>query len=291
MTEWIDFSVYAAMTIVYWFGSARWASALALQTVADRNEEWLTANRDRARTLLGSRWLVRSRWFLWSCYAWGTVSLAVLLAIQVGVWPQFLSTATRTSQMWAVLKDAHSTLLIVGLLCYFTVVVASARQVAKIVPLPERRQATLTPRSIKDFVPLWFRRATYVLIGVHLAGWVVVGALGVYSTPGFWVRFAGPVSFSGIFLLIAHAMVFRRSSDSVMFHDRRLGVRFAFGSLIYAQFMFALRLYGEIAGPSSDVDRTMHLALVAMLVLGMLLLAFVQRNTSRGLKPALYDPA
>jgi hypothetical protein len=291
MTEWIDFSVYAAMTIVYWFGSAGWTSTLALQMVADRNEDWLTANRERACTLLVSRWLVGSRWFRCSCYAWGTVSIAVLLAIQLGVWPQFLSTATDASQPWAVLKEAHSTLLIAGLLYYFAVVAASARQVTRIVPIPERRQATLTPRTVNDFVPRWFRTATYVLVGVHLAGWVIVGALGMYSTPGFWARFAGPVSFSGVFLLIAHAMVYRRSSDSVMFHDRRLGVRFAFGALIYAQFMFALRLYGEIAGPSPDVDRTMHLALVLMLVLGMLLLAFVQRNNPRGLKPALYDPA
>ena len=35
----------------------------------------------------------------------------------------------------------------------------------------------------------------------------------------------------------------------------------------------------------------MHLALVLMLVLGMLLLAFVQRDNPRGLKPALDDPA
>ena len=39
MTEWIDFSVYAAMTIVCSFGSASWAPTLALQMVADRNEE------------------------------------------------------------------------------------------------------------------------------------------------------------------------------------------------------------------------------------------------------------
>jgi hypothetical protein len=283
MTEWIDFSVYAAMTIVCWFGFPGWASALALQMVADRNEDWLTANRERARTLLGSRWLVGSRWFRWSCYAWGAISLAVLLAVLVNLRPQFLSMAAHTSPTWALLKEAHSTLLILGLLWYLAVVVASTRQVAKIVPLPERRQATLTPRTINDFVPRWFRTATYVLTGVHLAGWVIVGALGMYATPGFWVRLAGPVSFSGIFLLIAHAMVYRRWSDCVMLHDRRLGVRFAFGSLIYTQLMFAMRLYGEIAGPSFDLERITHLALVFMLVVGMLVLAFVQKNDPRGL--------
>ena len=292
MTEWIDFSVYAAMNAMYWFVSAGWASAWVLQMVADRNDEWLTVNQERAHILLPGRWLVGSRWFQWSCYAWGSVSLAILLAIQVDAWPpQFLSAATRASPRWEVLKEAHSTLLIIGLVCYFAVTVVSMRRVAKDVPLPERRRATLTPRTVSDFVPRWFRMVTYALIGAHLAGWVVVGTLGLYATPGFWVRFAGPVTFTGIFLLIAHAMVDRRASDALGVHDRRLGVRFAFGSLIYAQVMFAIRLYAEIVGPSFDVDRAMHLALVLMLVLGMALLAFAQRHHQRGLEHRLYDPA
>ena len=45
MTEWIDFSVYAAMIAAYWFVFAGWASPLALQMAADRNEEWMSANR------------------------------------------------------------------------------------------------------------------------------------------------------------------------------------------------------------------------------------------------------
>jgi hypothetical protein len=82
-------------------------------------------------------------------------------------------------------------------------------------------------------------------------------------------------------------MVHLRASDTLGVPDRRLGVYFVFGSLIYAQLMFALRLYGEVVGPSFDVDRALHLTLSATLVLGMLLLAFVPR----ALKPALYDPA
>lgn len=287
MTEWIDFSVYAAMTAIYWFVSAHWAAAMALQMAGDRNQDWLAANREHARTLLFSRWLVGSRWFRRSCYAWGAVSLSILLAIQIGVWRQVLSTATHAGSRWEVLKDAHSTLLIVGLLYYFAVIVVSSRRLAKDVPLPERRRATLTPRTVSGFVPRWFRMATYALIGVHLAAWVVVGTLGLYSAPDFWVRSAGPVTFTGIFLVIAHAMVHLRASDTLGVPDRRLGVYFVFGSLIYAQLMFALRLYGEVVGPSFDVDRALHLTLSATLVLGMLLLAFVPR----ALKPALYDPA
>ena len=278
MSEWVDFSIYAAMTAVFWFAFVGWSAGLALQIVADRNEEWLKANHERAVTLLRDRWLVGSSWFLWSCHAWGAFSLAVLLARQLGAWPQLWSSGTDGSQQWEVLKDTHSTLLIVGLLYYLGVVVISSRRVQKDVPLAERRQASLKPRTIDDFAPRWLSMGSYLLIAVHLTAWVVVGALGIYSTPGFWTRFAGPVAFSAIFLVIAHASVNRRISDFFGFHDRRLGVRFALGSLIYAQIMFALRLYSEVAGPSFETDRAMHLALVLTMVLAMVALALVSKN-------------
>ena len=118
------------------------------------------------------------------------------------------------------------------MLYYFAVIVVFIRRLAKDVPLPERRQATFTPRTAGDFLPRWFRMATYALIGVHLAAWVVVGTLRLYSAPDFWVRFAGPVTFTGIFLVIAHAIVHLGASDALGVPDRRLGVYFAFGSLI-----------------------------------------------------------
>ncbi len=124
---------------------------------------------------------------------------------------------------------------------------------------------------------------TYALIGVHLTAWVVVGALELYSTQGFWVRFAAPVFFSAVLLVIAHANVNRRFSDFFGFHDRRLGVRFTFMSLIYVQVMFALRLYGEMVGPSFEVARAMHLALVLLLTLTMLVLAVLWRHGPRRL--------
>jgi hypothetical protein len=291
MSEWIDFSVYAAMSAMFWFGFTGWSQWLALQMVADRNEDWLTANRDRAASLLRDRWLVGSSWFRWSCYAWGAISLAVLLARQIGAWPALLSIATDKSQPWEVLKDTHSTLLIFGLLYYLGVVVMSWRRVRKDVPLADRRHASLTPRSLDDYAPRWLSMAAYVLVGAHLTAWVVVGLVGLYSTPGFWVRFAGPVSFSTIFLVIAHANVNRRVSDFFGFHDRRLGVRFALAWLIYAQFMFALRLYGEIAGPSFEVDRAMHLALGLILIAAMLTVVILGRSGPRRLNPEIHHPA
>ena len=278
MTEWIDFSVYAVMCVAYWFVCAGWARAMALQMLADRNEDWLAANGPRAAMLLRSRWMVGSDWFRWSCYAWGTISFAVLFARQTGMWPASLSPQTAGSQQWEILKDAHATLLIIGLLYYLAIIVVSTRVMHKDVPLAERRRASLTPRTVHNYVPRWFTTGAYLLVGIHLAAWIIVGTLGLSSSPDFWIRFTAPVTFSAIVLFIAHATVNRRFSDFLGMHDRQLGIRFAFGSLIYAQFMFGLRLYGEVAGPSFELDRFMHLSLTLMLVAAMIALMIVPKR-------------
>jgi hypothetical protein len=287
MTEWIDFSLYAAMTAMYWFVSAGWASRLALQIAADRNEEWLADNQEQAAALLRGRWLMGSAWFMTSCYAWAAVSLAILLARQVGAWPDFLAMATVGNPRWEALKDVHAALLIAGLLYYFAVVLVSSRRVRMDVPVAERRQATLTPRTLNALVPRWLSTGTYALMTVHLGAWVVVGVLGLSAAPGFWMRFAAPAVFTGIFLLLAYANLDRRVSDALWVHDQRQGARFAFASLIYIQVMFALRLYGDVAEPSFDIDRVSHLVLALMLILAMVALVFASKHGSHGLKPAL----
>jgi hypothetical protein len=287
MTEWIDFALYAAMSTTYWIVSAGWARAVALQMVADRNEEWLAADGERAAALLRGRWMVGSTWFRWACYAWSAISLAVLLAWQMGIWPASPASGTFGNQRWEVLKDAHATMLIIGLLGYFAIVVVSTRLIQKDVPLAERRRASLTPRTMRDFVPRWFSIGVYVLVGAHLATWIVVALRGVSSSPDFWIRFTALVTLSAILLLVARATVDRRFSDFLGMHDRRLGMRFAFGSLIGVQFMFGLRLFGEVSAPSFEVERVTHLALSLMLMVAMLALVMTARHDTRRLKPTL----
>jgi hypothetical protein len=266
------------MNVAYWFVSANWGRAMMMQMVADRNEDWLAANRDRAATLLRGRWMVGSAWFRWACYAWGAISLAVLLAWQLGVWPAPISTRTAASPQWQALKDAHATLLITGLLCYFAIIVVSTRLIQQDVPLAVRRRASLTPRTMHDFVPYWFSLGVYVLVGIQLAAWIIVGLLGLSSSPDFWIRFTALVAFSAVVLCIAHATVDRRFSDVLGMHDRSVGIRFAFGSLIYMQFMFGLRLYGDIVGPSFEVERFTHLSLAFMLGVAMLALMILPKR-------------
>jgi hypothetical protein len=231
--------------------------------------------------------MVGSTWFRWACYAWGAISLAVLLAWQVGVWPESVSSVTARSQQWEVLKDAHATMLIIGLVGYFAIIVVSTRLMQKDVPLAERRRASLTPRTMRDFVPRWFSIGACLLVGVHLAAWLVVAILGLSSSPDFWTRFTALAVLSAVILVVAQATVDRRFSDYLGMHDRRLGIRFAFVSLICVQFMFGLRLFGEVSAPSFEVERLTHLSLSLMLVMAMLALAITARHDTRGLKPAL----
>ena len=55
--------------------------------------------------------------------------------------------------------------------------------------------------------------------------------------------------------------------------------------------MFALRLYGEIAGPSFEVDRAMHLALGLILIAAMLTVVILGRSGPRRLNPEIHHPA
>ena len=65
MTEWIDFFVYAALIVTYWFVFATWRSAVhPFDGGSNWNPDWLAVHPEFASQLTGSRW------FLWSCYVW-----------------------------------------------------------------------------------------------------------------------------------------------------------------------------------------------------------------------------
>jgi hypothetical protein len=232
-----------------------------------------------------ARQLTGSRWFLWSCYAWGALSLAVLLAFQMGLWPRALSPSAPATEKWMVLKDINSSMLIVGLVYFFGCVGVFTRRLKKDVPLAASRNATLEPRSLDDFIPRWVRVVTYTLVGVHLAAWVSVGVLGLYSAPGFWARLAAPIVFFGIFFFFARVSVARppMAMDRIFGPGYRRGeVRFGFAMAICTNAMFALQLYQEVAGTVAfEVDRALHLGLVLLIVCGILRFVMVQREMEK----------
>ena len=224
----------------------------------------------------------RSSWFLWSCRVgrFQPRRPARAPARRVAAVPASSSPAVSSGKSSRI---PIPLLLIIGLLYYLGVVVISSRRVRTDVPLAERRQASLKPRTIDDFAPRWLSMGSYLLIAVHLTAWVVVGALGLYSTPGFWTRFAGPVC-----LLRhppRHRSCERQSPDQRLLRLPRPSPGCALRAWIadLRQIMFALRLYSEVAGPSFETDRAMHLALVLLLTLTMLVLAVLWRHGPRRL--------
>jgi hypothetical protein len=79
-----------------------------LRIVAHRNPDWIGGHREIERRL------AEIRWFRLACVLWGVLSLAALIAFQLGAWPDlfaFLSNMPR----WEALRDLNSLFLMVGL--------------------------------------------------------------------------------------------------------------------------------------------------------------------------------
>ena len=107
MGDWIDVAIYVTFIVLIFVLLPRRSSQVALLMIADRNPEWFGRNRDVVARL------ERSRWFLNACYVWATVTIAVLLGVELGIIvPPFEPTAPK----WEILKDLNSTFVIVGLL-------------------------------------------------------------------------------------------------------------------------------------------------------------------------------
>jgi hypothetical protein len=284
MTEWIDVLVYTSVIVTVWVLLPVWSSRFARAVVADRNPEWLAQHPDVAATLTSSRW------FLWSCMAWGALSAAVLLSFQLGAWPQAWSVPEPDTPKWEALKDINSTLLIIGLVYLLVCCGLSLRWLYKYVPLAEHRQATLERRSIDDFVPRWLRIVTYTLVGLHAAAWLTVGVLELYSTPIFWMRLGLVIGISAIFFLMSRLGVRRRPNAMDRIFGpayRRIEVRYGF-LMQLVPLAGIVRLYEEVtATVAVDVNRALHLAVALTVVLWFVRFALLSESaTGPGGSPA-----
>ncbi len=143
MSTWIDFFVYAALTMVFWGCIPAW-SRFTIPVVADRNPDWLLSHPEVERRFAANRW------FRNSCRVWTALSLVALLAVQAGAWSPALFAGEPT---WEALKDLNSALFITGVLAVAGCFLWFERWLRATVPLATRRQATLARRSVDDYVP------------------------------------------------------------------------------------------------------------------------------------------
>ena len=263
MPEWVDLAVYTTLIVKVWAWVPSWSSRLTIPLIADRNPGWLADHPESEGRL------VATRWFRWSCLMWGSVSLLTLSAFQFDVWPEQLA-FLRTSPKWEALKDLNATLLIAGLMCVTACAVGFFRWLDTNVPRSSRRQATLEPRSVRDYVPQALQYAVYAVIVLHLAAWAVVGVTGRYATAAFWGGMAFQWVISGLFLLLVLAAVRRRPGtiDRVLGPGyRRTEVRAAFAGQLLPLPNGIARLYEQVVStPPDNLDRFMHLGLVLLVV-------------------------
>ena len=131
--------------------------------------------------------------------------------------------------------STNNTLLSVGLLGYLGGAAIFMRWLRRAVPPSERRQATLQPRFIDDYVPRWFRRLVHVAVVAHLATWLIVGATDRLRNsafrPDFWPAFAGILVMTILLFVLCRASVMRRPTvmdKSSGFDYRRAEIRVAF---------------------------------------------------------------
>jgi hypothetical protein len=265
MSEWIDFAVYVTLIMLVFVFLPRHGRQFTVPMIADRNPEWLASHRDVVARL------ERSRWFLHACYVWAAGSIAVLLGVTLDL---FASPFGAVAPKWEVLKDLNSTFLIVGFLGWGACSLLWFRWLGTHVPLAETRRATLKPRVASDYLARSQRIAVEALTVLHLAAWLVVGALGLAGGAKFWWSFALIVGMTVLFALIAHLVPRRRPGyvDHV-FGDayRQVEVRAAYFMRLWPLAAGAIGMTELITGV--DLARVGQLLIVSFVcVLGLMLL-------------------
>lgn len=179
MSEWIDFLVYATQAVLLCIAVPRWFVRFTRPALMDRNPEWVAANPAAVARLENGGWWMKS------IQAWGVISVVALLVHRL----YFHSS-------WEVLMTTDNFLVIVGVLILSYGLLTGYRWIKRIVPLAECRQATLTPRSINDFVPRWFQILVWALTVSSILARPVLEAY----FPGHLKHVWGP---SGVLLFIS----------------------------------------------------------------------------------------
>jgi hypothetical protein len=151
MSVWVDFIVYAALIVAIWGWLPAWSAHFTIPMLADRNPDWVATHPDAVKKL------VEGRWFRWSCWLWGLLSLVGLLVFQLDLWPRSVPPPVTTPK-WETLKDINS------------------------------------------------------LLSIHVAAWLIVGALHLYSTSKFWGRLIVALVLPALLFVMNKVAVNRRPS-------------------------------------------------------------------------------
>jgi hypothetical protein len=167
MSEWIDFSVYAAQLIVCLSFASRWAAQFKDAVVVDRNPEWSAANPQVVANL------VRRNAWSQAIQAWTALGVLALLVCRLDLQPVALESPGVPG--WRTLMATAYLFLGVGFLLFGAGAVMFTRRLKRSVPLGEQRRASLTPRSLDAFVPRGLKFAVYGVLLAAIAARPVAG--------------------------------------------------------------------------------------------------------------------
>ena len=285
MSTWVDFAILAAVLAAFWFVVPSAGPRQTAAFIADRNPAWAASHPDAIRRLLESRWFARS------CYALGVLNLAALASVQIGVWFD-----TSADDHWQALWGVTVLSLFAGGAYHFAMYAVFRRWLDRDVPLAERREATLVPRRIEQYVTPRLRYSTYALVAAVPLAWLAVGALAQAPGAQFWKELANLAFLSAVFSVLFSFVARISVARPQQMMDRALGagfrgfeVRWAFLLQLVPPAVGVLALAQRLAGATPiAVQRGVQLGL--MVVLAWMFLK--QVRAARDVRPPLQmDPS
>jgi len=276
MSEWIDYFVYSTQAILLCIALPRWGARFTRPMLNDRNPQWTAANPE-----IVSR-LENGGWWMKTIQAWGIVCVVVLLVFRLDLQPRVLSPQSLDTPSWEVLMTTSNFLLAVGLVLFFYGLWSSWRWVKRLVPLTERRQATLAPRSLDDYVPRWLQYLVYGLVAASIVARPLIDAYFPGQLKNVWGPVAIQIFISALAWLGAVAGVGRAPTQfdrALGPAYRRLEVRTCFVILAGLALCSLVFLWPEFSGVDMRRFGAVFTALsVSTFFAGFMLLPWLPRN-------------
>ena len=266
MNEWVDCFVYAVQAVMLWNVMPRWIARFARPMLMDRNAEWVAANPDAIAQL------ERGNWWTRSIQGWGGFTVLVLLAFRLGIQPSFLTPQAMRTPSWEMLMATSNVMMLGGFLLFGYGVLSFFRWQKREIPLGERRQAPLVPRTTDDYVPRWVQYLVYGLMLANLAAGPVASLFWPERIHNVWGNFAMGLVMSVMLFLVGVGCVVRPYNymDRVMGPGyRRMEVRLTFGLMLTIVGVGLTSVALEISGVESKRYGALMAALYVSITLAL----------------------
>jgi len=266
MNEWFDLIAYSIQAVMLWLVMPRWLERFTRPMLMDRNPDWVAANPDIIEQL------ERGSWWNRAIRIWGLLSVFMLLMFRLELQPALFAEVVARTPLWEVLMTTSNLMMAGGFLLFGYGVVSFLRWQKREIPLGERRQASLAPRTTDDYVPRWGQYLIYGLMVASLLARPVASLFWPERIPNVWGNFAMGAVMSVLLFLVGVGSVARAPNymDRVLGPSyRRMEVRVAFGLMLCIVAVGATSLALEISGLDSRRYGSVMIALYVSTALAL----------------------